>query len=56
MSLSADGKTIYIANGKSDPGKNPLYSDANANNEYIEQLEGGSLLAVPVPPAGTCNI
>ena len=50
VSLSGDGSVMYVANGKTDPGKNPSYS-SNAANQYVLQLEGGGLLTVPVPAA-----
>lgn len=51
VSVSADGRTLYAANGRSVPGPNPLYRTAAAN-QYILQLEGAGLLALPVPNAG----
>jgi YVTN family beta-propeller protein len=48
VSLSGDGSVMYIANGKTDPGKNPAYETGSAN-QYILQLEGGGLQTVPVP-------
>ena len=41
---------MYVANGKMDPGANPLYETGSAN-QYILQLEGGGLLTVPLPGA-----
>ena len=59
VSLSSDGAVLYIAHAKSDPGKNPGFSDPtgtyDANsfaNQYILQLDGSNLLAVPVPGRG----
>jgi len=50
VSLSADGSMLYVSNGKSDPGQNPQYETAGAN-QYVLQLEGGGLLTLPVPTA-----
>jgi YVTN family beta-propeller protein len=50
VSLSSDGTMMYIANGKIDPGSNPDYEVAGAN-QYVLQLEGGGLLTLPVPAA-----
>jgi hypothetical protein len=50
VSLSHDNAVMYIANGKTDPGRNPSYETGSAN-QYILQLEGGGLLTVPVPGA-----
>jgi YVTN family beta-propeller protein len=50
ISLSLDGNVMYVANGKMDPGANPLYETGSAN-QYILQLEGGGLLTVPLPGA-----
>ena len=63
VSAGADGRTLYIANGKTVPGPNPdlnmkLMTDAlhagpavvvNSKNQYIDQLEKASLLTAPVP-------
>ena len=50
VSLSKDGSVMYVANSKIDPGQNPSYETASAN-QYILQLQGGGLLTVPVPAA-----
>jgi DNA-binding beta-propeller fold protein YncE len=50
VSLSADGSMLYVSNGKTDPGQNPQYEIAGAN-QYILQLEGGGLQTLPVPSA-----
>src|SRR5580704_16045892 len=48
ISLSRDGKFMYIANGKSDPGPNPGYDFVPGSNQYVLQLEGGGLLTARV--------
>jgi YVTN family beta-propeller protein len=48
VSVSNDGKTLYIVNGKSDPGPNPKYLHPGAN-QYVLQLEQAGFLTVPVP-------
>ncbi len=55
VSVSADGRVMYIANGKSDPGANPGNGLVNGANQYVLQLEGASLLTVPVPERGDLN-
>ena len=52
ISLSHDGTMMYVANGKSDPGPDPSEETGSAN-QYVLQLEGGGLLAVPVPNAAS---
>lgn len=47
VSVSSDGSTLYVANGKSDPGSNPAYETSGL--QYVLQLEGGTLLTLPVP-------
>lgn len=50
VSVSADGKTLYVADNKSDPGGDPLETQGAAN-QYIEQREPSNLLTIPVPAA-----
>jgi YVTN family beta-propeller protein len=65
VTTSADGKMLYVANGKSIPGANPKgcidktavdsnYNDAScaANNQYIYQIMHAGLAAIPVPDEG----
>ena len=62
VSVSADGKYMYVANGKSMPQGNagncrgdvkaPGIADCSRKpDSYVYQLEKGSLLTFPVPPA-----
>jgi DNA-binding beta-propeller fold protein YncE len=56
VSVSADGRTLYVVNGKSDPGPNPGY-ETKAANQYILQLEAAGLLTLPVPrPAALARL
>jgi YVTN family beta-propeller protein len=48
VSVNRDGRMLYVANGKSNPGKNPREEVASAN-QYVWQLEGGGMQTVPVP-------
>ena len=48
VSVSSDGDQLYIADGKSDPGGDPMET-VGAANQYILQLEAANLLTVPVP-------
>ena len=48
VSLSQNGKYLYIANSKSDPGPDPK-SIKGAFNQYVEQREQAGLLTIPVP-------
>jgi len=50
VSMSKDGSMLYVSNGKTDPGSDPLYETGSAN-EYVLQLEGGGLSSIPVPTA-----
>jgi YVTN family beta-propeller protein len=50
LSTSADGNTLYVVNGKSDPGANPAYRKDSAN-QYVLQLEQAGFLTLPVPAA-----
>jgi DNA-binding beta-propeller fold protein YncE len=60
VSVSRDGGLLYVVNAKSVPGPNPhgCRNDLNtsghrpcaAAQEYVLQLEKGSLEALPVPP------
>jgi DNA-binding beta-propeller fold protein YncE len=58
VTFSADGKRMYVVNGKSVTGPNPAHlsggaaaaaAAARASNEYQFQLERGSLVSMPVP-------
>jgi YVTN family beta-propeller protein len=61
VSVSRDGRWLYVAHARSVPGPNPLgpWSDArlaaerpyayNGGNQHVLQLEHGGLLAFPVP-------
>ncbi|MEJ0045451.1 MAG: YncE family protein [Rhodospirillales bacterium] len=51
VSVSADGKHLYVVNGKSDPGPDPK-SVHGPFNQYIEQIVQGGLLSLPVPATG----
>jgi YVTN family beta-propeller protein len=62
VTVSADGKYLYIANSKSVPGPNSGYCRGDVKapgipdckrlpNNYVYQLEKGSLLSAPVPSA-----
>jgi YVTN family beta-propeller protein len=68
VSVSADNKYLYIANAKTVPGPNKDRGERKkktgptlpgpailgmAQNQYILQLEKGSLLTVPMPDAST---
>ncbi len=68
VSVSADNKYLYTANAKTMPGPNKNYGFrkpkkgevqpgpatlAAAHNEYVYQLEKGSLLTIPIPNAST---
>jgi YVTN family beta-propeller protein len=48
VSVSGDGKKLYIVNGKSASGPNPQYQTASAN-QYIWQLTKAGFQTVPVP-------
>jgi DNA-binding beta-propeller fold protein YncE len=48
ITLSADGSQMYIINGKSTTGPNPLYT-SGATAQYQFGLEQGSLVSAPVP-------
>jgi len=50
VSVSADGRTLYDVNGKSDAGPNPLHKSTSGNfNQYVFQLQAAGLQTVPVP-------
>ena len=68
ISVSADNRYLYVANAKTMPGPNRDYGLrkrkegeaqpgpallGEAQNEYILQLEKGSLLTIPIPDAST---
>ena len=48
VSVSGDGQTLYIVNGKSAAGPNPQEETASAN-QYIWQLTKAGFQTVPVP-------
>jgi len=48
VSVSGDGKTLYIVNGKSAAGPNPQEETGSAN-QYIWQLTKAGFQTVPVP-------
>ena len=48
ITLSADGSQMYIINGKSNTGPNPLYT-SGTTAQYQFGLEQGSLVSAPVP-------
>ena len=48
VSLSRDGAMMYVVNGKSNAGPNPLYGNAD---QYILQLIKAGLQTLPVPTA-----
>jgi DNA-binding beta-propeller fold protein YncE len=50
VNVSADGRTLYVVNGKSPTGPNPgWYAENHASNQYVEELEQSGLLSFPVP-------
>jgi hypothetical protein len=50
VNVSADGRTLYVINGKSPTGPNPgWYAENHASNQYVEELEQSGLLSFPVP-------
>ncbi|MBN3849691.1 bifunctional YncE family protein/alkaline phosphatase family protein [Paraburkholderia sp. Ac-20342] len=49
ITLSADGSQMYIINGKSNTGPNPLYTPGGATAQYQFGLEQSSLISAPVP-------
>jgi DNA-binding beta-propeller fold protein YncE len=50
VNVSADGRTLYVVNGKSPTGPNPdWFAENHASNQYIEELEQSGLLSFPVP-------
>lgn len=65
VAVSADGKTLFVANAKSVAGPNPLsckqiqgVAGANdpvcrAANQYVLQLEKGGMSTIPVPSGKT---
>ncbi|WP_232231970.1 bifunctional YncE family protein/alkaline phosphatase family protein [Burkholderia sp. WSM2230] len=48
ITLSADGSQMYIINGKSNTGPNPLYT-SGTSAQYQFGLEQSSLVSAPVP-------
>ena len=65
VTVSLDGSTLFVANGKSLPGPNPqackhilgVGADndptCNAANQYVLQLEKGGMSTIPVPSRST---
>ena len=68
VSVSSDNRFLYVANAKTMPGPNKEYGLrkkkegktlpgpvilGEAQNEYILQLEKGSLLTIPIPDSST---
>jgi len=53
VTLSSDGKQIYVANGKDVTGPNPGLTRLNTQdpNQYVFALQKSSLLTLPVPSA-----
>jgi YVTN family beta-propeller protein len=63
VSVSADGRRLVVANGKSAPGPNPgacrdtlslqqgALSLCTSRNQYVWQLEKAGLLSLPLPDA-----
>ncbi|MDQ7978196.1 bifunctional YncE family protein/alkaline phosphatase family protein [Paraburkholderia sp. SARCC-3016] len=51
ITASADGSRLYIINGKSVTGPNPLYT-SGTQAQYQFGLEQSALVSVPVPRAG----
>jgi DNA-binding beta-propeller fold protein YncE len=63
VAVSADGRMLYVVNGKSTPGPNTgacrdtlsiasgSLGPCNSRNQYVWQLEKAGFLAVPVPNA-----
>ena len=60
VSVSPDGRMLYVVNTRSDPGPNPRgcrkkyarsnwYVPCSAANEYILQLSRGGLWSIPTP-------
>ncbi|MGH9393245.1 MAG: bifunctional YncE family protein/alkaline phosphatase family protein [Terriglobales bacterium] len=60
VSVSRDGRRLYVVNGKSDPGPNPGFDHGltparhradQASNQYVLQLEKAGFETLPVPAA-----
>ncbi|KIG01925.1 phosphoesterase [Burkholderia sp. MR1] len=49
ITLSADSSEMYIINGKSVTGPNPLYTPGGSTAQYQFGLEKSSLVSAPVP-------
>ncbi|SEJ79789.1 DNA-binding beta-propeller fold protein YncE [Paraburkholderia diazotrophica] len=54
ITLSADGSQMYIINGKSNTGPNPLYT-SGTTAQYQFGLEQSSLVSAPVPSGDTLD-
>ncbi len=52
VTVSADGRWLYVSNTKSNSGPNPNYATAN---EYVWQLKKAGLLSLPVPDRRTLD-
>jgi DNA-binding beta-propeller fold protein YncE len=50
VSISGDGRWLYVVNGKSSTGPNPGNIGGHpANNQFVEQLEKSGLPSFPIP-------
>jgi YVTN family beta-propeller protein len=49
VSASADGRMLYVINGKSQAGPNRGYSRKRKDNQFVEALQRSSLLSFRVP-------
>ncbi|MFC0401400.1 bifunctional YncE family protein/alkaline phosphatase family protein [Paraburkholderia rhizosphaerae] len=52
ITISADGSQMYIINGKSVTGPNPLYTAQGVQAQYQFGLEQSTLLSAPLPRDG----
>ncbi|HYM30685.1 MAG TPA: hypothetical protein VEU47_05260, partial [Candidatus Cybelea sp.] len=65
VALGSGGRTLFVVNGKSDPGPNPgacrntydssppALAGCYSQNQYVWQLEKAGFLTMPVPNAAT---
>ena len=55
VTVSADGKNLYIANGRGVTGPNPglTYFNQKDPNQYVYEIEKSYLLSFPVPSGST---
>jgi YVTN family beta-propeller protein len=61
VSVSRDGRTLYVVNAKSMPGSNPAGNggvgpNPTFRNEYILELQKSSLSVIPVPDVRTLQV